>query len=209
MKERPITVSEPKVRAILDGRMTQMRLLVKPQPSKPICRMVHVGTCTATGRKSFVAQDIKGQCVYAWPSRNGYGLEGDIAAPYAVGDRLWVRETWAAQHAFDALKPSEIRNARWHYAATEERGGLLWRHSIHMPRWASRITLEVTEVRVERLQDISEADAIAEGCGVMRDVVPVTARDEFSALWESIYGTEAWVTNPWVWVVEFKKVGET
>ena len=123
-----------------------------------------------------------------------------------------VRETWAAPHAYDHLPPRLIpKDARIHYAATEDRGGLLWRPSIHMPRAASRITLEVTGVRVERLQDISEADAIAEGCGMLkpysdhwqhRDV----AKEEYRLLWESINGPGSWDANPWVWVIEFRRV---
>ena len=108
------------------------------------------------------------------------------------------------------------QDARIHYAATEDRGGLLWRPSIHMPRWASRITLEVTGVRVERLQDISEADAYAEGIE-QTDFIeeaehqePATGappgRYAYRALWESINGPDSWTANPWVWAVEFKRI---
>ena len=127
------------------------------------------------------------------------------------GDRLYVRETWAAPHAYDHLPPRLIpQDARIHYAATEDRGGLLCRPSIHMPRWASRILLEITAVRVERLQDISEADAVAEGVDfaghtdeIMHDYSP---DERFSMLWESINGAGSWNENPWVWVVEFRRV---
>jgi hypothetical protein len=127
------------------------------------------------------------------------------------GDRLYVRETWAAPHAYDHLPPRLIpQDARIHYAATEDRGGLLWRPSIHMPRWASRITLEVTGVRVERLQDISEADAMAEGVhySLLEKIQAGQdrwARHAYKKLWETINGSDSWDLNPWVWVVEFKR----
>lgn len=103
------------------------------------------------------------------------------------------------------------KDARIHYAATEDRGGLLWRPSIFMPRWASRILLEVTAVRVERLQDISVADAMAEGVVEtkphMRGLEP--CREwvyAYEDLWLSIHGPNSWEQNPWVWVIEFKRV---
>ena len=124
------------------------------------------------------------------------------------GDRLYVRETWSAPHAYDHLPPRLIpKDARINYAATEDRGGLLWRPSIHMPRWASRISLGITSVRVERLQDISEADAIAEG---VRNSLHLPggrfARENFAHLWWTINGDGSWESNPWVWVIEFKRV---
>lgn len=143
------------------------------------------------------------------------------------GDRLYVRETWSAPHAYDHLPPRLIpKDARIHYAATEDRGGLLWRPSIHMPRWASRITLEVTGVRVERLQDISEADALAEGVsrlpyppsgqwsGQNRFTLRVddvsfnapTAKEVYAKLCKFNSPTHSWGENPWVWVTEFKLI---
>lgn len=132
-----------------------------------------------------------------------------------------MRETWAVPHRYDHLGPSNIpvRGVPTHYAATEERGGLRWRPSIHMCRWASRITLEITEVRVERLQDISEADAIAEGCLPVRIVCDtsayasavaaggaLSAKGQYSALWNLINGAGSWDANPWVWVLTFKRI---
>lgn len=119
------------------------------------------------------------------------------------GSLLWVREAWAAPHAYDHLPPRLIpKDARIHYSATEERGGLRWRPSIHMPRWASRILLEVTDVRVERLASISESDAIAEGIDITDDGQPSVT---FANLWDSINGQRApWQSNPWVWVVAFR-----
>jgi hypothetical protein len=127
-----------------------------------------------------------------------------------------VRETWAAPHAYDHLPPRLIpQDARVHYAATEDRGGLLWRPSIHMPRWASRITLEITAVRVERLQDISEADALAEGIVAthggygLPDGSHYHAADprvSYWSLWDAINGQGSVEANPWVWVIEFRRL---
>lgn len=124
------------------------------------------------------------------------------------GSRLWVRETWAAPHAYDHLPPRLIpKDARFHYAADEERGGLLWRPSIHMPRWASRITLEITEVRVEKLNEISEADALAEGCPPNATNAPDDiARFWYRLLWDQINGPGSWEANPWVWAVSFRRI---
>ncbi len=188
MKERPILFSAPMVRAILDGRKTVTRRLVKPNPHK------------VDGGVPFTDAP-------AWAhAEPGSAV---MRCPYGVrGDRLYVRETWSAPHAYDHLPPRLIpKDARIHYAATEDRGGLLWRPSIHMPRWASRITLEVTGVRVERLQDISEADALAEGVSaILYEMRRATPRCDFQALWQSINGPDSWAANPLVWVIEFKRI---
>jgi len=157
--------------------------------------------------------------------------------PYGKpGDRLWVRETFqitSNYHAdcrdqkppFDDGRPifrdNDPAYPYWeqcHYAATDRCPELIsvqtdeieqrWRPSIHMPRWASRITLEVVSVRVERLQDISEADAAAEGMTCDPFEGP-TYYDEFAKLWRTINGPGSWAANPWVWVVEFKRVEVT
>lgn len=196
MTERPILFSAPMVRAILDGTKTQTRRVVKP------------------AHKAWIEMPVTHQ-LGEWDKR---------PLPYGkTGDRLWVRETWAAPHSEDARPPRAIQcdQMRIHYAASEDRGGLLWRPSIHMPRWASRITLEVTGVRVERLQDISEADAIAEGIEpTMPNPGHWNWRDylieggqthavlSYKTLWESINGPGSWDLNPLVWVVEFKRVPE-
>ena len=195
-KERPILFSGPMVRAILDGRKTMTRRIVKPQP--------HAGV----RQSPFVPSGLE----------DGHGKE--LRCPCGQpGDRLWVRETWAAPHAYDHLPPRMIsQEARIHYTATEERGGLLWRSSIHMPRWVSRITLEITAVRVERLQDISEADALAEGIykplgsqfwhtNPSANILPgETPQWAYRNLWETINGPGSWDANPWVWVIEFKRI---
>lgn len=187
MRELPILFSAPMVRALLAGTKTQTRRIVKARDLEWMD--VHQG---------LREPDNAERCPYGQPG----------------GDRLYVRETWAAPHAYDHLPPRLIpQDARIHYAATEDRGGLLWRPSIHMPRWASRITLEVTGVLVERLQEISYEDARAEGVefwrndGTLTELPPCSAhRYEFEDLWTSINGADSWNANPWVWVVSFRRL---
>ncbi|MBW7932469.1 MAG: hypothetical protein H3C62_02410 [Gemmatimonadaceae bacterium] len=145
-----------------------------------------------------------------------------IECAYGVpGDRLWVRETFQYEAKTDAFE-WDVRNCIIRYRATEPGAGPwltaeddisdAWRPSIHMPRWASRLTLEVTGVRVERVQDISEEDAKAEGSTVpwmyKATQEPVaTHRAAFARLWDSINAKRApWSSNPWVWVVAFKPI---
>lgn len=202
MADRPILFSGEMVRAILDGRKTQTRRVVKPQPD-------------------FVAnyyEPEKKRAAYKGGSVN----PGLLRCPYGrPGDTLWVRETWASHKYMDDTKPSEFSigaqmlpvwyradgvqsNLRW---ASREPGK--WRPSIFMPRWASRITLRVINVRVERVQDISETDAKAEGAKPWPDVgVGPHYKSPFRNLWDSINAKRgyAWSDNPWVWVVEFEQV---
>lgn len=137
-----------------------------------------------------------------------------ITMPYQAGDRLWVRETWAVGTIYDGMPPRDINptgKPGWcgvRYAATDARMGIKDRPSIHMPRWASRITLHVTDVRVERLQDISEEDARAEGA---EDEIPWRDgygpyKEGFCSLWNSINGRDAWGKNPWVAAISFRPV---
>ncbi|MGP2519126.1 hypothetical protein ACTUSX_04460 [Pantoea ananatis] len=197
MRERPILLNAEMVRAVLDGRKTQTRRAMRTQP--------HAGVRNSV----FVKSGFE----------DGHGKE--LVCPFgAVGDRLWVRETFAtlACGSYEPEKPSwsgSCQEAR--YRATDRLADLSadirgygWRPSIHMPRWASRITLEITGVRVERLQDISHADAKSEGCwygrGGGEPDFAVNPSDHFPTLWASIYGEESWQANPWVWVIEFKRV---
>ena len=183
--ERPILFSAPMIRALLAGTKTQTRRVVKDTGLYAINAAIH-GPETAARELLALAS----RCPYGQP-----------------GDRLYVRETWAAPHALDGHTPRFMpRGTRMHYAATEDRGGLLWRPSIHMPRWASRITLEVTEVRVERLQAISRGDAMAEGCPFANMAAGPDPRDWYRDLWNEINGPGAWGLSPWVWVVAFKVV---
>lgn len=211
MKERPILFSAPMVRAILAGQKTQTRRVVKPQP-------VPVGTLREIDEPG-AGQTFVENGVLRTPARYG---SRPASCPYGQpGDRLWVRETYALHHAWDECAPCVAESVTprprvWHRAdapdAIDGRGR--WRSSIHMPRWASRITLEVTAVRVERLHDISEADAEAEGVtaepsnGLADSPVGLSAREAFADLWASINGPESWEARPWVWVVSFKRLEE-
>jgi hypothetical protein len=206
------------VRAILDGRKTQTRRVVKNAPTEPEAEavMVHGALCfgvrgnPGTGRETF---------------HFTHGEEGEHNAfrcPYGVpGDLLWVREEcwlygrWLAEGGVTAtgrpkrsfgLIGQQVRyeNPGFHHVAYYGGAeGWGWRPSIHMPRWASRITLRVTKVRVERLQEISEADALAEG--VLLEFYD-DSRDAYADLWEHINGPGSWDANPWVWVVGFEYV---
>ncbi|EAN6941595.1 hypothetical protein EKF11_23890 [Salmonella enterica] len=196
MKERGMIFNAEMVRAILDGRKTQTRRPVK-----------------------FPLIDKNMGCELA-----GNELAGELAAhnywnsPYGKpGDRIWVRETFRvhsrATDVATLVYRASVRNS-WteqthrvpvavcNKPATPEK----WTPSIHMPRWASRITLEITDVRVERLNDIRECDAKAEGGQTECTLIGDKYYPGFRSLWKSIYGEESWAANPWVWVIEFKRV---
>jgi hypothetical protein len=234
MSERPILFSAPMVRAILDGRKTQTRRVMKPQPS----------TVDDAGRWYRMKSGGESLMTSAYP------------CPYGKpGDYLWVRETWCVHKSYDSLNAARVYGAMGgdvaycvDYLATPRQEDF-WgrgRPSIHMPRWASRITLRITDIRVERLQDISEADAQAEGAtmrpacngfqrrypgwsmdwsevgqlshyatGAKRGVkAPLTEGDvslhspkwAFASLWNKINGPGAWEANPWVWAMAFERV---
>lgn len=210
MKERPIIFSTDMVKAILEGRKTQTRRVIKPQPPKGFrMRMgINIGVCEEDTNKL--------------PRKQDY-----VKIPYgAVGDRLWVRETLATANRYNHLKPSEIpqRESILHYLADGyspfEMGKV--RSSLFLPRWASRITLEITGVRVERLQDIGgeggfgdlkqlRAEGLELGVGAVRGNSHLPWRYDsivaFQDLWDSINAKRGygWDTNPWVWVIEFKR----
>lgn len=206
MAEQPILFSGAMVRAILAGRKTQTRRAVKDAP---------------LGAAAYCLGVYKG----VWGIHEDVNRDEGVhrfKCPYGVpGDRLWVRETWAPSRALDDVPtmrlasgfPCEYRAGGTSIDGLErlvERGG--WRPSIFMPRKASRILLEVTEVRVERLQGISEADAMAEGVDAvsMADIprqATMSRRADFAQIWDLINGKRApWASNPWVWVVGFKRV---
>ncbi len=200
--------SGPMVRALLAGTKTQTRRVVKPQP-----------TGFVGGPGVTLTDGSPAPLTPLDETVEPYGRE--ICCPYGQpGDRLWVRETWdflpdgVLANGKAATEPNQAVIRYWADTSLEFRtvphdfNPMIYnrekrRPSIHMPRWASRITLEITGVRVERLQDISEADAMAEG--VYTDPA-CPARDAFESLWEQINGPGSWDANPWVWVVEFKVV---
>lgn len=225
MKERGMIFNGEMVRALLDGRKTQTRRIMKVQPepsksrpgdfwfsSKKLESMVHVSDL-APGNSPIVDCHLFFQ---------------EHCCPFgAVGDRIWVREAFrvhsrATDVATLVYKASERNSwteqthrvpvAVCNKPATPEK----WTPSLHMPRWASRITLEITDVRVERLNAISQEDAQAEGMELTgwRPTYSdpdsggevMTLYDNFAELWSSIYGDESWKANGWVWVISFKRV---
>jgi len=174
-REIPILFSGPMVRAILEGRKTQTRRVVKPQS----------------------LFDGKEAIVKRFPEQKGLG--------YEVGDRLWVREAFSYDR-LDIDKDGTLPPWYWADGNPENGDWTKPKPSIHMPRWASRITLEVTAVKVERLQDISEEDAKAEG--VAKPILPHWPErpyaSAFRGLWSDINGKTAWLDNPWVVAISFK-----
>ncbi|MHB8286702.1 MAG: hypothetical protein ACYDD1_18770 [Caulobacteraceae bacterium] len=228
MPERPILFSAPMVQALLAGRKTQTRRVIKLQTGETFDEQALVGAIQEW-RPVYdsVAGAVVGKKAVA------------VRCPYGVpGDRLWVRETFQ-------LEPSGFGPVRALYKADDGERALdftgdaeriahaerlwtepdVWRPSIHMPCWASRLALEVTDVRVERLHDISEADALAEGIKHWGDgfhweansgwpgepksmesarLIGVTAKRAYEALWAEINGYESLDANPWVWAVSFK-----
>ncbi|ALN79462.1 hypothetical protein [Lysobacter antibioticus] len=186
-RERPILFSAPMVRAILNGTKTQTRRLVKLNMAGRVQR-------GAAKQWHIADPDAVAACPYGQP-----------------GDRLWVRETFIASRGYDELPPTKFGNKPLWYVADGEPDKARWWHlsdrrrpAIHMPRWACRIVLEVTGVRVERLQGISDADAGAEGVDRTNTSVAGYARERFRRLWASTGGD--WDANPWVWAVEFKRL---
>ena len=244
MKERGMIFNSEMVRAILDGRKTQTRRIMKVQPESNQLGLLLI---TDSTKHSDIGK-------YHWAESNATGNHVRsklFSSPFgAVGERIWVRETWATLGNEDGCyvdwednlcKGDERSAAGIYRASCEQRPGDYglwsipddaywkphtkehkfegaWRPSIHMPRWASRILLEITDVRVERLNAISEEDARAEGiidggclncgepepCGCANPEPDAT--DAFAYLWQSIYGQDNWNANPWVWVIEFKRV---
>ncbi len=205
MKEYPILFSGPMVRAILERRKTQTRRIVKWKPREPGITLSLSGL--GIGHYSTGVPDSG----WVLRSRSGSGCWNDRSfpahCPYGKpGDRLWVRETfWYQPASFGEVCGIKYQDGDESivYRADHEDAEVddfRWKPSIHMPRWASRITLEIVDVRVQRVQEISEADAIAEGFG------PRSARALFRGLWDSINTNRgsSWDANPWVWAVSFK-----
>lgn len=206
MNEKPILFNAEMVNAILSGRKTQTRRIMKvqPEPSKSrsgdywfpcnkMQSMVHVSDLLPGNPYMPDAHEFFSTCC---------PLGG-------IGDQLWVREAFAA----GLCTKSTLAYRATHKTEDLEEGWgetIKWTPSIHMPRWASRINLLITGVRVERLKDISEKDAAAEGCayGKGNGEIDLAVRPEnhFPTLWASIYGAESWQANPWVWVIDFERM---
>lgn len=206
MKERPILFSAEMVRAILDGRKTQTRRAIKMPRT----------------RDAFTLLD-RGDGWWPYQSDDGEsalcsdGNEHPYACPYGKpGDRLWVREAHAfvpepayrcSTGIYQQINPADDYQACVYRENFDRARGFSWRPSIHMPRWASRILLEVTDVRVERLQEISDEDALAEGVYPTRTgLYAGAAKSEYRNVWEQINGAGSWNANPWVWCVTFRVI---
>lgn len=207
MKERPILFSTPMVRAILDGRKTQTRR-VAPIKKLDFRQKDDILTWFISFEKAVkrVFCSASGGCFTEEQAR---AIIASQFCPYGQkGDRLWVRETFGTRGKEVFYRATPPLNADGEpYAGIAGLDGNRWKSSIHMPRAASRITLEVTGVRVERLHGISEADAQAEGVFFAPDHdYKNSFKQGFKNIWQSINGPESWDTNPWVWVVEFKRV---
>ena len=236
MSDKPIILIGAEVRATLEGRKKQKRIVIKEPEDWDL--LAYLG----------FERDVDGQHSFRFDHPTGC-YDGSIKSPYEIGDKLWVRETWATteqagDHKADSYVVYRATDPDW-----ETMEGWKWRPSIHMPRWASQITLEVKDVRVERLKDISEDDALAEGIerreftrrdgskmvgysddwsrlgqlsrfagGIFprnekhplkeEDICLGSARMGFANLWNSINEKRGfgWYTNPWVWVIEFEKI---
>lgn len=215
MSEKPILFSGPMVRAILDGSKTQTRRVLSPQPyidpKWGLCWRPK-GENHPTGSPWYCERNgnwnpITNAFADFWRDRGG--------SPYgAVSDQLWVRETWRA----DDYAPKDPEHTIYRAdmpadAQKETESVILWKPSIFMSRNRSRLTLEITGVRVERVQDISEADAVAEGItpvhpGERKWRTTPLAKERYAVLWNSINATRGfgWDTNPFVWVVSFRRV---
>lgn len=227
MKERPIIFSASMVRAILEGRKTQTRRMVHVKGLRNPEDMEAGGfwNCWQSHHPDGLSPRNEH---HHWQYGDDWTREN-----YQAGQRLWVRETWCPlddDHRSDPSKPKDWlytgamghphRNQCAYKASGSNDGdsercrkelGYKWRSPIHMPRWASRITLEVTDVRVQRVQEISEDDAIAEGCKGLRHYPEVGGwlippQVEYRDLWDSIHGPGSWASNPWVWAITFRRV---
>jgi hypothetical protein len=211
MKEHPILFSTPMVQAILKGRKTQTRRVVKPQPPSK-CKFIGARKFLATDKIGYYWSDgTHGNMQGFWP-----GIEKDLYCPYGqTGDQLWVRETTIRNNNSNTYWPvadGYVKTADYEKTIP----------SIHMPKTAARIWLEVEEVRVERLIDITQEDAIKEGIKIIepdeaffdyefngKNGSFASAKGSFMSLWCKINGNGSWDANPWVWVIKFKVLSTT
>lgn len=206
MTERPILFSGPMVRAILDGRKTQTRRIIKPQPPVDEIGRPEYGKILGPEMFEPVAYDRHGEMIPGPEIFGAFDENGEwgVKCPYGQpSDRLWVRETW--------FSPPKPHNGLWGWRADGDHPhGRAYRirPSIHMPRKYCRLVLEVVEVRVERLQDISRGDCMDEGCPFPNMAKGPDPRQWFADLWDTINAKRGygWDSNPWVWVIEFTRV---
>ncbi|HEG1754139.1 hypothetical protein UXP21_02770 [Enterobacter kobei] len=219
MTERGMIFNGEMVRAILDGRKTQTRRIIKDCTvgRDPISKFIQIGKKFIGCYPEDVPELIRECCPYGVP-----------------GDRIWVRETFQGPlFNFEQMEAYQEDSSKFkkpefcvykadgkpapEFFDADDNLHCGWRSSIHMPRWASRILLEITGVRVEQLKSISEEEARSEGVAQLREGFwkhyqpgwtqhQLSARGSFATLWESIYGFGEWERNPWVWVVEFKRI---
>ena len=213
MRERPIVMTPENAQKCHEGTKTQTRRILRIQPWEGIGRIEGPAFYSPTKVDQKTGEEYPGEEVFG-----AYDADGQWGCPCPFGrpgDRLWVRENgWERPER----TPKMMRDGadtweRFYYDALLDSGerdelkgyGFKRRPSIHMPRWACRTVLEITDVRVERLQAISEADALAEGVLVHPDA-ETGARMEYFALWESLHGVGSWGKNPWVWVLTFREV---
>lgn len=210
MKQRGILFSDEMVRAIIDGQKTQTRRVVKPQPSADT---VGYSWCISTDRKrnaTFIPRRTNGD----YRNHHQHETGPPVRCPYGQpGDLLYVRECWSVPGAVIGSDDPIYKGMTVLYRATDKHHS--WRPSIHMPKWAARIWLKVTEVRVERVRLVLERDAEAEGvsacygdkCGYPAGEVAKAYRCSFERFWNSINAKRgySWESNPWVWVVSFER----
>ncbi|MGA4566962.1 hypothetical protein ACK6TZ_18615 [Enterobacter hormaechei] len=219
MTERGMIFNSDMVRAILDVRKTQKRRIIKDCTvgRDPISKFIQIGKKFIGCYPEDVPELIRECCPYGVP-----------------GDRIWVRETFQGPlFDFEQMEAYQEDSSKFkkpefcvykadgkpapEFFDADDNLHCGWRPSIHMPRWASRITLEITDVRVEQLKSISEEEARSEGVAQLREGFwkhyqpgwtqhQLSARGSFATLWESIYGFGEWDRNPWVWVIEFKRI---
>lgn len=202
MKERPILMTPENAQKCFDGVKTQTRRIVKPQPEegmKILGPEMYTPCRTDKNGEMYPGEDVFG--VY---SDDG---EWGVACPYgAPGDRLWIREAgwfkqWPGGNTIKAYKANWDGHDGTPWGDIEPKK---WMPSLHMPRWACRTVVEITEIRVQRIQEISHDDAIAEGLSY--EITTDVPCSNFRDLWISINGPDSWDANPWVWALTFKKV---
>lgn len=213
VRERPIIFSGEMVRAILDGRKTQTRRVVVPQPPRVVSGWFPLGDVFKPILTLPPWDGVLGSASHKAALAEFDAFDNEcIRCPFGQrGDRLWVREEWSAPDGCECVETCHIPAHVYYTADASGYEGA--RHNrirspIHMPRWASRLTLEVTGVRIERVQDITYSDVLAEGCPV--ESVGASPDDHawYQQAWDALNAKRGygWDVNPWVWVVAFKRV---